>query len=150
MYSCSGHCRRFYFSDEGNGVALPYTVVGIAVLLVAALFTRVRLPEINAPSDSADEKDNNDNEGLAATIRRLWSRRRFRLGVMALFCYEIAEISINSLFINYATSDGWMDKTEAAALSLVRSPRPVLCSHALAGSWIMSRIPPKKYCFGVR
>lgn len=133
----------FIFSDEGNGVALPYTVVGIAVLLVAALFTRVRLPEINAPSDSADEKDNNDNEGLAATIRRLWSRRCFRLGVMALFCYEIAEISINSLFINYATSDGWMDKTEAAAL-LSFGALGLFMLARVAGSWIMSRIPAEK------
>lgn len=33
---------------------------------------------------------------------------------MALFCYEIAEISINSFFINYVTDDGWMDAHDAA------------------------------------
>ena len=35
------------------------------------------------------------------------------LGVTALFFYEIAEISINSLFINYVTADGWMTKLTA-------------------------------------
>ncbi len=133
----------FIFSDEGNGVALPYTVMGVAVLLVAALFTRVKLPEINAPADSVEEKDNKENKDLAATIRQLWSRRRFRLGVMALFCYEIAEISINSLFINYATSDGWMDKTEAAAL-LSFGALGLFMLARVAGSWIMSRIPAEK------
>ena len=62
---------------------------------------------------------------------------------MALFCYEIAEISINSLFINYATSDGWMDKTEAAAL-LSFGALGLFMLARVAGSWIMSRIPAEK------
>ena len=80
---------------------------------------------------------------IRETIKWLWSRRRFRIGVIALFCYEIAEISINSLFINYATSDGWMDKTEASfvlsfgALGLFMLAR-------VAGSWVMSRVRAEK------
>lgn len=100
----------FLFSEDGNSVALPYGIMGCVVLLVAFTFTRVNLPEIKNDSDNpAAEK----KRGLGDTIKWLWSSRRFRCGVLALFCYEIAEISINSLFINYVTDDGWMDKVTA-------------------------------------
>ena len=98
----------FLFSGDGeSSVALPYSIMGVVVLAVALIFTRVRLPEIKSgDSDSAEQS-------VGASIRQLWSSRRFRTGVFALFCYEIAEISINSLFINYVTDDGWMDKITA-------------------------------------
>lgn len=101
----------FLFSGNGEGsVALPYSIMGVVVLAVALVFTRVKLPEIkNASNDGVDE----ENLSVGASIRRLWSSSRFRTGVLALFCYEVAEISINSLFINYVTDDGWMDKMTA-------------------------------------
>lgn len=131
----------YIFSGEGKSISTPYIIMGLAVLAVAAVFTRVRLPEINAaaPADKAAEAE----AGLGATIRSLWSRRRFRLGLLALFCYEIAEISINSLFINYATADGWMDKTEAAAV-LSFGALGLFMLARIAGSWIMSRVAAEK------
>lgn len=96
----------FLFSGDGGGsVALPYSIMGVVVLAVAFLFTHVRLPEIKVSGTSPVP--------VGTSIRSLWSSRRFRIGVLALFCYEIAEISINSLFINYVTDDGWMDKITA-------------------------------------
>lgn len=130
----------FLFSGEGNSVAIPYSIMGVAVLAVALFFTRMKLPEIQqAMADGEEDAPMTIRE----TIKWLWSRRRFRIGVIALFCYEIAEISINSLFINYATSDGWMDKTEASfvlsfgALGLFMLAR-------VAGSWVMSRVRAEK------
>lgn len=98
----------FLFSGEGEGsVALPYSIMGVVVLAVALMFTRVKLPEIKS------EESEGENTGVASSIRQLWRSRRFKTGLFALFCYEIAEISINSLFINYVTDDGWMDKMTA-------------------------------------
>lgn len=130
----------FLFSGEGNSVALPYSIMGVAVLAVALFFTRMKLPEIQQATAVGEE---DAPMTISETIKWLWSRRRFRIGVIALFCYEIAEISINSLFINYATSDGWMDKTEASfvlsfgALGLFMLAR-------VAGSWVMSRVRAEK------
>lgn len=130
----------FLFSDKGNSVALPYSIMGVAVLAVALLFTRMKLPEISqAPAAGEDEAPMTIRE----TIKWLWSRRRFRIGVMALFCYEIAEISINSLFINYATSDGWMDKT-TASLVLSFGALGLFMLARVTGSWVMSRIRAEK------
>ncbi len=132
----------FLFSTPGSSVAVPYGIMGVAVLLAAIVFSRVRLPEIT--DDTHDDAPcGNDGSGLGATIGRLWSSRRFRFGVLALFFYEIAEISINSLFINYATADGWMDKTTASmvlsfgALGLFMAARVI-------GSWVMSKVASEK------
>ena len=130
----------FLFSGEGNSVALPYSIMGVAVLAVALFFTRMKLPEIQQATAVGEE---DAPMTIRETIKWLWSRRRFRIGVIDLFCYGIAEISINSLFINYATSDGWMDKTEASfvlsfgALGLFMLAR-------VAGSWVMSRVRAEK------
>lgn len=130
----------FLFSGEGNSVALPYSIMGVAVLAVALLFTRVKLPEIQ---HTAETETAEAPMTLGESIKWLWSRRRFRIGVLALFCYEIAEISINSLFINYATSDGWMDKTEAS-LVLSFGALGLFMLARVAGSWIMSRVRAEK------
>ena len=98
----------FLFSDSDSSVALPYMIMGIIVLAVAFMFTRVDLPEIKTADATGSQP-----LGLKATIRGLLSSRPFVLGVTALFFYEIAEISINSLFINYVTADGWMTKLTA-------------------------------------
>ncbi len=131
----------FLFSGENSSVALPYSIMGVIVLFVALIFTRVQLPEItsNTSSYSNDEAP----VGIVASVKSLWGSSRFRLGVMALFCYEIAEISINSLFINYVTDDGWMDKLTASAV-LSFGALGLFMVARVAGSAVMSRIKAEK------
>lgn len=131
----------FLFSGDGDSsVALPYAIMGCVVLLVAFLFSRVNLPEIG---NDAGTDDDNRRHSLTDNISALWRSRRFRYGVMALFCYEIAEIAINSLFINYVTDDGWMDKVTATwvlsfgALGLFLLAR-------IAGSAVMNYVKAEK------
>lgn len=111
-------------------VALPYTVMGIVVLCIAAVFTRVKLPEISNADSGADH---------SASVKDLWRRGGFVFGLLALFAYEISEISINSFFINYVTEDG---RTSAAEASMLLS----VCGLGLffvgrlIGSVVMSRV----------
>lgn len=132
----------FLFSGDNGGVEVPYTVMGVIVLLAALLFSRVQLPEINAGEES-ESTVSSEKEGIGATIRRLWGRKRFRYGVIALFCYEVAEISINSLFINYATADGWMDKS-TASIVLSFGALGLFMVARIAGSAIMSKVRAEK------
>lgn len=131
----------FLFSDPNSSVATPYTVLGIVVLIAAIFFSRADLPEIK--TDDAPDSVSGTSRTLGRSVRALWSRRGFRLGILALFCYEIAEISINSLFINYATYDGWLTPAVAArilsfgALALFMAARVI-------GSFVMSRIAAEK------
>lgn len=129
----------FLFSDSGNSVAVPYTVMGVFVLMAAAVFCRVRLPEINMGTPDNGE----ESPGIGQGIRWLWRQRVFRFGVFALFCYEIAEISINSLFINYVTADGWLDKGEASVILSFGALGLFMLARVI-GSWVMSRIAASK------
>ena len=131
----------FLFSDPNSSVATPYTILGIVVLVAAVCFSRADLPEIK--TDDAPASTSGASRTLGQSVRALWSRPRFRLGILALFCYEIAEISINSLFINYATYDGWLSPAVAArilsfgALALFMAARVI-------GSFVMSKIAAEK------
>ncbi len=132
----------FLFSGGSGGVEVPYTIMGVIVLVAALVFSRVSLPEISDNSETETRHSTADT-GLAATIRDLWKRKTFRYGLLALFCYEVAEISINSLFINYATSDGWMDKA-TASMVLSFGALGLFMVARVAGSAIMSRIKAEK------
>lgn len=131
----------FLFSDPNSSVATPYTILGIVVLVAAVCFSRADLPEIK--TDDAPASTSGASRTFGQSVRTLWSRRGFRLGILALFCYEIAEISINSLFINYATYDGWLTPAVAArilsfgALALFMAARVI-------GSFVMSKIAAEK------
>lgn len=132
----------FLFSTPESSVSVPYGIMGVAVLVAAIIFSRVRLPEITTTED-VDAKTPVTDEGLGATIKGLWSNTTFRFGVLALFFYEIAEISINSLFINYATADGWMDKTTASVV-LSFGALGLFMLARIFGSWVMSKVASEK------
>lgn len=133
----------FLFSGDNGSVAVPYTVMGVIVLCVAFLFTRVDLPEIATTHEDDDKGDDKSSHGTIAAIRKLWANRTFRFGVLALFFYEVAEISINSLFINYATSDGWMSKS-TASIVLSFGALGLFMVARILGSWIMSKVAAEK------
>ena len=98
------------FSEDGNSgagnVALPYVGMGIVVLLVALVFSKIKLPEIEHGVEV-------DKDGHKVG---LWSHKLFIFGLLALFAYEIGEISINSFFINYVVEQGWMNACDASLL----------------------------------
>lgn len=122
------------FSEDGSAaIALPYTLMGIVVLSVAMVFSKIRLPEI------VHEEENKEQEKVGG----LWSHKLFVLGVAALFCYEIAEISINSFFINYVVDDGWMNARDASVVLSFGGLGLFMCGR-FAGSWIMQRICAEK------
>ena len=122
------------FSEGGeSNISLPYTLMGIIVLGVALVFYKIRLPEIV-------HEEEGDREGKT---KSLWSHKLFIFGIAALFCYEIAEISINSFFINYVVDDGWMNARDASIVLSFGGLGLFMCGR-FAGSWIMQRIRAEK------
>lgn len=128
------------FSDEGNAnISLPYTVMGIIVLAVALVFSKVRLPEISHEEELSEE-------GVATTKKGLWGHSLFVFGLIALFSYEISEISINSFFINYVVDDGWMNARDASVVLSFGGLGLFMCGR-FAGSWIMQFIRAERVLF---
>lgn len=113
-------------ATEGS-VALPYAIIGIVVLLVAIIFSRIRLPEIVI-------EENENNQG------RLWKHAGFVFGVVALFFYVAAQTGINSFFINYVTESipGFSPRTSALMLSF--GGMGLFMVGRMGGSWVMKFI----------
>ena len=123
------------FSGKGEAnISYPYMLMGVVVLAVGFIFSRIKLPEIVHVDDLADGE----------TVKRsLWSHKLFLFGIVALFSYEIAEISINSFFINYVVDDGWMNARDASIVLSFGGLGLFMCGR-FAGSWIMQRIRAEK------
>lgn len=126
------------FPEAGgeSNISLPYMLMGIVVLAVGFVFSRIRLPEIL----------HEDEEGGQKQSRSLWSHKLFIFGIVSLFCYEIAEISINSFFINYVVDDGWMNARDASIVLSFGGLGLFMCGR-FAGSWIMRQIRAEKVLF---
>lgn len=127
---CAPIVGGMFVFGENASVAMPYMYTGIIVLVVALVFSRMRLPEIPHEEVSG---------GSGMQIKSLAKYFPFVFGVVALFFYEISEISINSFFINYVVDDGWFSKTMAATILSFGGLGLFMCGR-LAGSWVMSRI----------
>ena len=126
----------FSEGQEAN-LSFPYMIMGIVVLVVALIFSRVQLPEIVHAEDKVQAETTGSKKGV-------WSNKLFVFGISALFCYEIAEISINSFFINYVVDDGWMNALAAAKLLSVAGLGLFMCGRFL-GSWIMRFVRAEKF-----
>ncbi len=122
----------FNNTDEGGNVAVPYTILGILVLVIALVFSRVHLPEIKHEETEEDQAD-------GSNIGKLFKHHgMFVFGLLALLCYEIAEISINSYFINFVTGMHWMtDRTASLVLTIALA---FFMVGRFLGSWVMRYI----------
>lgn len=119
----------FRGADGNSGsVALPYTIIGIAVLLIAIVISRVKLPEIKE-----DTVDITSGESL-------FHSHTFVFGLVAIFFYVAAQTGINSFFINYVTESQPSVSSRDAALMLSFGGMGLFFVGRLLGSWGMSYI----------
>lgn len=97
-------------AGDGNldSVKMIYVVIGVLVLIVAAIFVRTKLPEIK------------DSEHVSSEVfnqKPLFSHSNFSLGVVTQFFYVAAQVGVATLFINYCTeSHIGIDNAMAAKL----------------------------------
>ena len=125
---------QFLFNDtqQGGNVVIPYAILGVLVLAIAVVFSRVDLPEIQ-------HRQTNEDKAKGSNIAKLFANHRmFVFGLFALLSYEVAEISINSYFINFVTGMHWMsDRTASLVLTLALA---FFMVGRFMGSWIMRHI----------
>lgn len=129
---------QFLFDrTQGDGhVVVPYTILGVVVLCIAVVFSRINLPEIR-------HKETDVDQTKEPRIKKLFRYHpMFVFGLFALLCYEIGEISINSYFINFVTGEGWMNDNTASIILTVALA--FFMVGRFVGSWIMRSIPAAK------
>ena len=144
----------YCFSVNEPNISTPYISIGVVVILIAVLFSRVRLPEFVTG-------DKDKPASSAADSKGLMRHPMFVFGLFALFCYEVAEIAINSFFINYATENNmalWISTFIKEVTGATLNPNFVasivlsvglflfMCGR-FAGSWIMRFIRAEKVLF---
>lgn len=103
------------FLFAGGSVDVPYIVMGCVVVVAAIVFSRVKLPEIKHVDDGATANEQSGLNNMLALVKH----HRFLLGLLALLSYEVAEISINSYFIQFTTGMGWMEADIASTVLTV-------------------------------
>ena len=128
----------YLFSQANANLSLPYAVMGMVVAVVAVIFSRVNLPEIQ--SDDASEAETPKHP-----LKTLMTNRMFLFGLSALLAYEVSEISINSYFVNFVTGMGWM-KADVASYVLGLSLF-VFMGGRFLGSWIMRSIKAERMLY---
>ena len=127
-----------FSNDTEANIALPYVIMGTTALIVALIFTRVRLPEI--PHDSSADTSTGEDADHSHAFRRLFRNKPFVFGLIALFSYEISEISINSFFINYATDSNIMSPQDAS-IALSIGGLGLFMLGRIGGSLVMQHVP---------
>lgn len=128
----------YLFSQADANLSLPYAVMGMVVAVVAVIFSRVNLPEIQ--SDDASEAETPKHP-----LKTLMTNRMFLFGLSALLAYEVSEICINSYFVNFVTGMGWM-KADVASYVLGLSLF-VFMGGRFLGSWIMRSIKAERMLY---
>lgn len=124
---CGPLVGGFFLFAGGGDVTTPYAVLGTLVLLIAVVFSRVRLPEIGQEADDTPA----DGKGT-----RLWKTATFTIGLLSLFLYVAAQTGINSFFINYATEHVGLTEREASVW-LSFGGMGLFMGGRMAGSWLM-------------
>ena len=117
----------------GVNIAIPYALVGIFVLSVALVLSRIKLPDPRR----AHEADT--NEKVEEKPMRVMA---FGFGMLTLFLYVAAQTGVNSFFINYAEESIHIEK-QTASLYLAFGGMGLFFIGRLAGGVIMNYIQPR-------
>lgn len=122
-----------YHRAEAQAVQLPFLGVAVFLILLAAVFWLLR------KSPAAPSATRNDTS--LSSVRLLRGRPRLALGVVSIFLYVGAEVSIGSLLINYLMEPRTLGVTAAAAGQLVALYWGGAMVGRMIGSGVMLRVP---------
>src|SRR5690625_117709 len=98
-------------------IILPFAIIGLVVLSVAFIFTRVKLPEITEKDEQAalgGGESTTPGEGRPISDvkdpryiskKPLWENSHFKLGFIAQACYVAAQTGVFSYLINFVTDE---------------------------------------------
>jgi len=80
-----------YRVEQAASVKMPYAVISVALVLLAILIARFKLPKVKSELLGLGEQ----------TTDSIWKHRNLLLGAIGIFSYVGAEVSIGSFLVNY-------------------------------------------------
>ncbi len=95
---------------EAQAVQFPYIMLSVALLVLAIIFSALKLPTIETIEQSPSKQQ---TQGSA------WQHSHLVLGALAIFVYVGAEVSIGSFLINFLGEDHIMGFNESQAAKYI-------------------------------
>jgi MFS transporter, FHS family, L-fucose permease len=80
-----------YRVQQAASVKVPYAAISVALVLLAVLIGRFKLPKVESEISGKEE----------AMADSIWKHRNLLLGAIGIFAYVGAEVSIGSFLVNY-------------------------------------------------
>jgi FHS family L-fucose permease-like MFS transporter len=109
LQKMSTSALQAYRVQEASSVKLPYTIIGIALIAFAVLIGMFKLP----PMPEAEK------HGLHGPSTSIWKYKHLVLGMVGIFVYVGAEVSIGSFLINYLSQPNIGNMPEIVAAKYV-------------------------------
>lgn len=127
--------RQLALAAEASSVKAPYLVLGLVIVVIALIFSRLQLPSPVAPKPAC--------ETGRPTIASAWRCGPVRRAVIAQFCYVGAQVCVFSFFILFATGAAGMSHI-AAADYLGWGCGAAFMLGRFAGTWLMRFVEPAR------
>jgi MFS transporter, FHS family, L-fucose permease len=89
LHQLSPHALHAYRVQEAASVKMPYTVICVALVLLALLIGTFKLPKIEHAEHRSGVNDS------------IWKHPNLILGAVGIFAYVGAEVSIGSFLVNF-------------------------------------------------
>ncbi len=128
MAKMSADALQAYKVQEASSVKLPYTVIGIALIVFAVLIGMFKLPAM------PEAERHGHVPGMS-----IWKYTHLVLGMVGIFVYVGAEVSIGSFLINYLSQPNIGNMSEVVAAKYVA----YYWGGAMAGRFIGSALLQK-------
>jgi len=118
---------------DAQSVILPYMLVAVVLVVLAAVIARFPLPEMGAATRRLAREERKHHS--------LWRHRNLVFGIPAIFIYLIAEIGVANLFVNFVSQPDIANLTHEAAGRYLTLLWAGMMIGRFVGSAIMQRVP---------
>src|SRR6201987_5176357 len=132
LHQLSPHALHAYRVQEAASVKMPYTVICVALVLLAIVIGTFKLPKI----EHAEHRSGVDDS--------IWKHPNLILGAVGIFAYVGAEVSIGSFLVNFfglPEIAGFSAKTAAGFVSFYWAGAMI---GRFLGAGLLRRIKPGK------
>lgn len=126
-----------YRLEEASSVKFPYLLIAAVLIALAVVIALFKLPAISTAPDLAAEEDPNTRAAIS-----LWKQRHLMLGVLGIFLYVGAEVSIGSFLVNYFSQPEIGNMTEKAAAFYVAFYWGFAMCGRFIGSAVLQKLRP--------
>jgi MFS transporter, FHS family, L-fucose permease len=132
LAAMTDQARTLYLQSEIGSVKVPYTIIGIVILLVVILFLVTKLPDI--------KEEKSERKSLWHAFRH----KHLAWAVVAQFFYVGAQVCVTSFFISMAMKSAGLEEKVASKYYLGLGYGLAFMGGRFFGTFLMKYIAPAR------